>query len=133
MDVVRGLCVQPVDARLHERGSFFLGIELLATELGGSLERRIGVVGPVTLEVGLPRGRCGCVGGGIGALDLAFLAHGATRATLIDGSAGFVDAAREEAARTGGEDRLDIRLGDFVRLAPGIEPADVLPYFSRLL
>ena len=66
------------------------------------------------------------IGGGIGALDQAFLSDGAAHATLVDGSAGFVEAARMEAARTGTTDRLDIRLGDFVRLAPDLEPADVV-------
>jgi magnesium-protoporphyrin O-methyltransferase len=66
------------------------------------------------------------IGGGIGVLDQAFLADGAEHATLVEGSAAFVDAARDEAARAGTTDRLDIHLGDFVRLATELGSADVV-------
>jgi magnesium-protoporphyrin O-methyltransferase len=44
----------------------------------------------------------------------------------VDGSTAYLDAAREEARRQGDIDRIDYRHGDFVQLAEGIPPADVV-------
>jgi magnesium-protoporphyrin O-methyltransferase len=66
------------------------------------------------------------IGGGIGAIPLELLAAGAARAESVDASEAYVDVARAEAERRGLGDRTAARVGDFVALAPGIEPADVV-------
>jgi magnesium-protoporphyrin O-methyltransferase len=66
------------------------------------------------------------VGGGIGAIQLELLAAGAARADAIDASEAYVLTARDEAARRGYADRTSARVGDFVTLAPVVEPADVV-------
>lgn len=66
------------------------------------------------------------IGAGIGAVHQDLLAAGAARAIDVDGSPAFVDAARDEAARRGTLDRVRFEVGDFVLLAPEIEPADVV-------
>jgi magnesium-protoporphyrin O-methyltransferase len=66
------------------------------------------------------------IGGGIGAIQLELLAAGAARATSVDASEAYVDAARSEAERRGFADRTSGRFGDFVALAPEIDPADVV-------
>ena len=66
------------------------------------------------------------IGGGIGAIHHDLLRNGARSVTDVDGSTAYLDAAREEARRQGDVDRIDYRHGDFVQLADGIEPADVV-------
>lgn len=66
------------------------------------------------------------IGGGIGAVDHELLNKGAARATLVDASAPSRAAARDEAARRGHLDRLDIVEGDFVARASEIESADIV-------
>jgi magnesium-protoporphyrin O-methyltransferase len=66
------------------------------------------------------------IGGGIGAIPLELLAAGAARAESVDASEAYVEVARAEAERRGYADRTAARVGDFVALAPGIEPADVV-------
>jgi magnesium-protoporphyrin O-methyltransferase len=66
------------------------------------------------------------IGGGIGAIQLELLAAGAARATSVDASEAYVEAARSEAERRGFADRTSGRFGDFVALAPEIDPADIV-------
>jgi SAM-dependent methyltransferase len=66
------------------------------------------------------------IGAGVGAVHQALLASGASAAIDIDGSPAFVAAAREEAERQGTADRVQHQIGDFVELAPEIEPADIV-------
>lgn len=66
------------------------------------------------------------IGAGVGAVHQALLAGGASAAIDIDGSPAFVAAAREEAERQGTADRVRHEIGDFVLLAPEIEPADIV-------
>jgi len=66
------------------------------------------------------------IGGGIGAIHHNLLRAGARSVTDVDGSAAYVAVAQEEARRQGDIDRIDYRHGDFVQLADGIEPADVV-------
>jgi len=66
------------------------------------------------------------IGGGIGAIQLELLGAGASRADAVDASEAYVVAARDEAARRGYADRTSDRIGDFVTLAPVVEPADVV-------
>jgi SAM-dependent methyltransferase len=83
----------------------------LADELG-----KKGVEGRTVLDIGA----------GVGALHHLLLGRGATAATDVDASAPYLDAAREEASRLGIQDRVEFRYGDFVALAAGIEPADLV-------
>lgn len=66
------------------------------------------------------------IGGGVGAVQHALLAAGAARATSVDASSAYLAAAREEAERRGLADRIESIHGDFVELAPGIGPADIV-------
>ena len=66
------------------------------------------------------------VGAGIGAIDHELLASGASRAILVDGAAAYQAADRQEAGARGTLDRLTFVEGDFVALADGVEPADVV-------
>ena len=64
------------------------------------------------------------VGGGIGAIELELLDAGAERATNVELSGGYEDAARELIAERGLEGRVERRVGDFV--ATELEPHDVV-------
>jgi methyltransferase family protein len=66
------------------------------------------------------------VGAGIGAVHLGLLAAGAAAAVDVDGSPAYVAVARGEADRAGVGDRVTYLTGDFVELAPGLEPADLV-------
>ena len=64
------------------------------------------------------------VGGGIGAIELELLATGAERATNVELSGGYEEAAVELIAERGVEGRIERRVGDFV--TADIEPYDVV-------
>jgi SAM-dependent methyltransferase len=64
------------------------------------------------------------VGGGIGAIELELLEAGAARATNVELSGGYEDAARELIAERGLEGRVERRVGDFVTAE--VEPHDVV-------
>jgi magnesium-protoporphyrin O-methyltransferase len=66
------------------------------------------------------------IGGGIGALSLELLGAGASRATLVDASAAYLNGARDEAARRNRAGQLEIVSGDFVALAPTLPRADIV-------
>ena len=66
------------------------------------------------------------IGGGIGAIQHDLLAAGAARATSVDASAPYLEAAREESKRRGLGDRVTYLHGDFVELADSIPAADVV-------
>jgi 2-polyprenyl-3-methyl-5-hydroxy-6-metoxy-1,4-benzoquinol methylase len=66
------------------------------------------------------------IGGGIGAIQHELLAAGAKAATNVEASTAYIEAAREEAGRRGQADRVAYHPGDFVDLAPGIGPADIV-------
>lgn len=66
------------------------------------------------------------IGGGIGTIQHELLAAGASEATGVEASAAYLETAREEAERRGYGGRASHRHGDFVQLAPSIEPADVV-------
>jgi SAM-dependent methyltransferase len=66
------------------------------------------------------------VGAGVGAIHHELLDHGATRATHVDISPDYVDAAREESARRGQVDRVRFVVGDFVEVAATLDAADVV-------
>ena len=66
------------------------------------------------------------IGGGIGVAQLELLSAGLRSATDVDASSAYLDVAREEARRRGYALRVSYRHGDFVALAPQIEPADIV-------
>lgn len=66
------------------------------------------------------------IGGGIGAIQLDLLGAGVKSATDVDASTAYLATAREEAARRGFGDRVNYQHGNFVDLAPSIEPADIV-------
>jgi SAM-dependent methyltransferase len=66
------------------------------------------------------------VGGGIGVIDHELLMAGAGHATLVDGSPSALAVARTEARRANLLDRIEMAEGDFVRLAPSIDVADIV-------
>jgi SAM-dependent methyltransferase len=66
------------------------------------------------------------VGAGIGVVHHELLAAGARTAVHVDAAMPHMRAARKEAARRGHADRVSFVHGDFVVLASGIGPADVV-------
>jgi magnesium-protoporphyrin O-methyltransferase len=66
------------------------------------------------------------IGGGVGAIQHELLRAGASFVTYADASTAYLAAAREEAQRQGYADLVSFRHGDFVELATGIEPADIV-------
>jgi magnesium-protoporphyrin O-methyltransferase len=66
------------------------------------------------------------VGGGIGVIQLELLKAGARSAVSVDASTAYVQAGQEEARRQGLHDRIEVHHGDFVALASGIAPADIV-------
>lgn len=66
------------------------------------------------------------IGGGIGAIAFGLLEAGAVSAESVDATEAYVTVSRQEAERRGLGDRVSGRVGDFVALAPDIEPADIV-------
>ena len=66
------------------------------------------------------------VGGGVGAIGLELLTAGASRATNVELSGGYEDAAAELAQERDVADRVDRRVADFVEAGDTIEPHDVV-------
>jgi hypothetical protein len=64
------------------------------------------------------------VGGGIGAIELELLEAGAARATNVELSGGYEEAAGELIAERGLESRVERRVGDFVTAE--LEPHDIV-------
>src|SRR5690242_17537937 len=66
------------------------------------------------------------VGAGIGVVHHELLGAGARSATHVDATAAHIRAAQEEADRKGHQGRVTFLTGDFVSLAGGIPPADIV-------
>ena len=66
------------------------------------------------------------IGGGVGVVGLELLAAGASHLTDVDAARAYITAARDEAERRGVVDRCRFVHGDFVALADGLDPADVV-------
>jgi magnesium-protoporphyrin O-methyltransferase len=66
------------------------------------------------------------VGGGVGAIELELLAAGAERATNVELSGGYEDAAAVLLSERGLAERVERRVADFVADAATIEPHDVV-------
>lgn len=78
--------------------------------------RREGVEGATLLDIG----------GGVGAVQLELLAAGVRAAIDVDASSAYVEEARAEAERRGYAGQITYHFGNFVDLAPRIEPADIV-------
>lgn len=66
------------------------------------------------------------IGGGVGAIPHALLRDGVNTATAVDASTAYLTAARDEAQRRGLSERIQFEHGNFVDLAPGVPPADIV-------
>ncbi len=66
------------------------------------------------------------IGGGVGAIQHALLQAGVERATDVEASNAFVQAAQAEAQRRNLADRVSHHYGNFVDLAETIPPADIV-------
>lgn len=66
------------------------------------------------------------IGGGIGDLSVELLQNGAARATVVEISDGYDEAAAKLSAERGLADRVERRIGDFVAQADLVEPHDVV-------
>lgn len=66
------------------------------------------------------------IGGGVGAIQHELIAAGARAVTDVDASTAYIGAAQAEAQRRGYADRAQYHYGDFVDLAPDIDPADIV-------
>lgn len=82
------------------------------------------------------------IGGGVGIIQHELLEAGLARTTDVDASGAYVSVARAEAERRGFAERTSYHVGDFVTLAPDIEPADIVtldkviccyPYMDKLV
>jgi 2-polyprenyl-3-methyl-5-hydroxy-6-metoxy-1,4-benzoquinol methylase len=65
------------------------------------------------------------IGGGIGAIQHELLDAGAASATSVEASGPYLKVEKDESERRG-HDGVDFRHGDFVELAPTVEPADLV-------
>jgi len=86
--------------------------------LGGTSRRLVELAGDVSGETVLE------VGGGIGAIELDLLAAGADRATNVEISGEYEEAAATLLAERGLTERVDRRVADFV--TEPVEPHDVV-------
>jgi 2-polyprenyl-3-methyl-5-hydroxy-6-metoxy-1,4-benzoquinol methylase len=66
------------------------------------------------------------VGGGVGVVSLELLSAGVNRATIVEASPSYLDAARRSAEQKGFANRLQFLAGDFTAIAASIEPADTV-------
>jgi len=82
------------------------------------------------------------VGGGIGAIELELLAAGADRATNVELSGGYEEAAAALLSERGVSERVHRRVADFVTEGDAVEPHDLVvlhrvvccyPDYERLL
>ena len=66
------------------------------------------------------------IGGGVGAIALELVERGASRATVVELSDGYEQAARELLAEHHLRDRVQRRVGDFVTERDLVEPHDIV-------
>jgi len=66
------------------------------------------------------------IGGGVGVVGQELLAAGAASLTDVDASRAYLATAQAEITARGWADRATFRFGDFVALAPTLDPADVV-------
>lgn len=78
--------------------------------------RQIGLEGFALLDIG----------GGVGAIQHELFKAGARSAVHVDASTAYLGASQEEAARLGHREQVTYLHGNFVELAPQIEPVEVV-------
>jgi 2-polyprenyl-3-methyl-5-hydroxy-6-metoxy-1,4-benzoquinol methylase len=66
------------------------------------------------------------IGGGVGAIQHLLLEAGVSSAVGVDASRAYIHAAKQEAERLGHTERITFKHGNFVTLAPEIDPADIV-------
>jgi magnesium-protoporphyrin O-methyltransferase len=66
------------------------------------------------------------IGGGVGIIQHELAGRGLARITHVDASTAYLKTAQEEAERRGHAGKVEYRFGDFVELAPALEPADLV-------
>lgn len=66
------------------------------------------------------------IGGGVGVIGHKLLDAGAAKVTNVEASPAYIAAAREESESRGHAGRVTFQLGDFVKLAGSIPPADIV-------
>ena len=66
------------------------------------------------------------IGGGLGVIQLELLKGGTATATSVEISSAYLEAARQEAAREGLDERIAWLHGDFVALADDVPTADIV-------
>lgn len=66
------------------------------------------------------------IGGGVGAIGLELLAAGAARATTVEISSAYEEAATRLAVERGAVDRIDRRVGDIVDDRDAVGPHDIV-------
>jgi SAM-dependent methyltransferase len=66
------------------------------------------------------------IGSGVGGLHLELLKRGASRATSVDISSGYLAAAQSVSEKLGLRDKIEYRLADFAREAQDVPPADIV-------
>lgn len=78
------------------------------------------------VNAGLNTGTLLDVGAGVGALTFELLERGIANAVALDASTAYLAAAKEEASRRGRSPAITFVHGDFVNVAAGLSPADVV-------
>jgi magnesium-protoporphyrin O-methyltransferase len=66
------------------------------------------------------------IGGGVGAIQHDLLANGVTSAVHVDASSAYIEAAQGEAKRRKLKDKIVWHHGNFVELAPSLQPASIV-------
>jgi magnesium-protoporphyrin O-methyltransferase len=66
------------------------------------------------------------IGGGVGAIQHELVASGVSATVDVDASRAYLGAAKAEANRRGYADRAQYHHGNFLDLAPQLEPADIV-------
>ena len=66
------------------------------------------------------------IGGGVGAIQHELLNAGVSNSTHVDASASYLEASRQEAERLGHTNNVAYAFGNFVDLAPEIQPTDIV-------
>ncbi len=66
------------------------------------------------------------IGGGVGAIQHELFKSGIGSSLAVDASSAYLAAAKSEAVRQGYADRAEYRFGDFVQIAPELEPHDIV-------
>ena len=89
------------------------------------LDKRARKVADFLKSQGLSNATVLDIGCGIGALNLELLRAGAARATGVDVSAHYAEAAETLASSLGLRDSVEYRVGDFVQLDPDVPDADI--------